>query len=497
MKIKKYEVSDMKEALKQIKSDLGPHAVILTTRKIMKSTGLGLFPRPVLEVTAAVDFDRNAIPAKPAQPKKLPAQSASHHHAGNAATYGSNVTPTAPAYKKLPETEQTDTDYLEDIDDDEYIRSLLGNSRNKFPQSTTNSSDSSDLLPKEGEEPYIPPPKESAVMQSFHSAASSGLPADDSAKNTSIDKIAEMIESLGLDKLSKLADDIDDIKKQLMEIKGRETPTGAAVDLPNNLKEYYSLLVKNGVDEVLAYRFLKSLTVKIPDLPGRAQLKNLIQQELIALIPFEADYLVSLRGKVALFVGPTGVGKTTTIAKIAADLVLRYSQRVCLITTDMFRIGAVEQLKTYAEIADIKLYVATNPEELARIISEVSGEYDYILTDSTGRSPYDNVKIADIAAYAQTSPLIMPILVLSMATNHNELGEAYERYGELKPAYIVFTKLDETRYFGPMFNIPAKKKTPILLLSAGQKVPDDMETPDGKKIAKKLLQEIPALWNDN
>ncbi|MDR0454306.1 MAG: flagellar biosynthesis protein FlhF [Deferribacteraceae bacterium] len=488
MKIKKYEVTDMKEALKQIKNDLGPHAVILSTRKIMKPTGLGLFPRPLIEVTA-VDLDKNAAPQKTPLSKKQPSKQVSSPPLVEN-TYGSNITPTAPEFKRQPEPVHKKPDIPEDFDDDDdIIRTLLEEGRGKFPQSSKNvyEPEVSDLLPKEGEEFYVPPDRISAFPH--HNPAY--------PEKAVADKITEMFTSFGLDKISTLADDINDIKKELAEIKSRESSANITVDIPDNLKEYYALLIKNGVDDILAYRFLKSASVKIPDIPGRAQLKNIIQQELAAMIPSEEDYLVPLRNKVSFFVGPTGVGKTTTIAKIAADLVLRFSQRVCLITTDMFRIGAVEQLKTYADIVDLKLYVATNPEELTHIVSEVSEEYDYMLMDSTGRSPYDNINIGDIAAYTGASPLVTPVLVLSMAANHAELGEMYERFSELNPAYIIFTKLDETRYFGPLLNIPVKKKKSILLLSAGQKVPDDMEMPDGKKIAKKLFQEIPALWNDN
>jgi flagellar biosynthesis protein FlhF len=303
---------------------------------------------------------------------------------------------------------------------------------------------------------------------------------------------------MGLDKISSIMEDVGELKKQLTDIKtSLDSPVHINVDLPESLKELYKLMVKNGMDELLAYRFLKSKELDIADITGKAQLKNIILHELAAKIHVEKEYLTVLHNKVTMFMGPTGVGKTTTIAKIAADLVLKYNQRVCLITSDVFRIGAVEQLKTYAEIVSLPLYVATGADDLERIVREVSGEYDYILVDSTGRSPYDSAKLGSIGESLSVSPSIVPILVLSMAANHAEWVEIYDRSSSFEPKYVIFTKLDETRRFGAMANIVMKKQKPILLLSNGQGVPDDIEMPDGKKIAIKLLQEIPTLWKDN
>ena len=451
MKIKKYEVTDMKEALRQIKQDLGPEAVILTTRKISKTSGLGLFSKEMLEVTAAVDYEKKVIKRRdnpvPEQGKKEPQ--------GEELTYSPRT-----MGQVLPRRQNKDYD--------EDLRKLLGHKNDES------------LLPREGEEPY-----RSKQQQA-------GFSGEDVAKLT------EILSGMGLDKFPSILSSLGQIKKQLDEMKSAlNEPANLTVDLNENLKIFYMLMTKNGVDELLAYRFLKGFEKRMPEMAGHAQLKNMIIEEFSGHIPIEEGYIIALAKKVTAFIGPTGVGKTTTIAKIAADLVLKYTKKVCLITVDNFRIGAVEQLKTYAEIVDLPLFVATSPQELEKLLRGIANEYDYILLDSTGRSPYDDVSLSDTAEYLSVIPGVMPVLVMSLAANHRELSDLYERYSAFEPEYVIFTKLDETRYFGTLANIPIKKKTRILLLATGQEVPDDMETPNGKKIAKKLLQEKPGLWNEN
>ncbi len=478
MKIKKYEVTDMKEALRQIKEELGSDAVILTTKKIMKPTGLGLFPRAVLEVTAAVDYEKltsNNGTKAPAYPKqKVPDQAMPA--VGNSPVYQS---PTLPRHNIVPEPKQAKKDVDVAIDNDTYLKALL----EELTISPAAPGSAAELLPGAGEELYKPPRQqiEAAAPQKYDVTT----------------KLEDMLKAAGLNRLPELFDEIRGMKQELSEMrKALDEPVNINVNLPQHLKEHYAVLVRNGLDDFVAYRLMKNIEKDTAELIGKAQMKNMLIEKLGALIPVESEFVGALHNKVTAFVGPTGVGKTTTIAKLAANLVLRYGQKVCLITVDNFRIGAVDQLKTYADIVRLPLYVATGQSELSNLLSDVKDDYDYILLDSTGRSPYDASGVADAVDLLSAVPDILPVLVLSIASNQSELGDMYERYAGFSPQYIIFTKLDETRYFGPLANLAIKKKTPLLLLSNGQGVPEDMEIPDGKKIAKKLLQEIPGLWKE-
>lgn len=403
MKIKKYEVYDMAEAMRLIKKDLGPDAVILSTKKIIKNNNFGLFSKPMIEVTAAADPD-DRIANAPVE----------------RSTAG-----------MMPED----------------IRGHGGNQQFKH-----------------------------------------------SAEKQPVDKLSELINTLGLNKFEGLVTDISEIKKQLLDMKSALSEN-MVIDLSATLKEIYNNMRKNGVDEIIAYKFLKRIEARASSGLTKNQIANLTIQLLSDLIPIEKDYFSSLKQKVVALVGPTGVGKTTTIAKIAANLSLKLKKKVCLITVDNFRIGAVEQLRTYAEIVDIPLFVASSPEELEEILNRCS-DYEYVFVDSMGRSQFDTEQIDDLLRFLEIDKRITVALVLSMSSNHNEMFETFERYSKLMPEYLIFTKLDETRFFGPLVNLPIRKKTPLLLLSMGQNVPDDMEVPDGRKIAKRVIGEIPKIWSD-
>lgn len=390
MKIKKYEVYDMKEAMTVIKKELGPDAVILSTRKVIKNGSFGLFSRPMIEVTAAVDYDTK----------------------------------------------------------------------------------------REKKGFYKPEPEKNDESQN--------------ANSYDTEKLAETINSLGLNKIEMLVNDINEMKRQLDDIKNTFSGN-ISIDLPNELRDIYNTMIKNEMDDVLTYKFLKKIQNRIPENSTPLQTKSLAIQLFETLLPLEKDYFTSLNKKVLALVGPTGVGKTTTIAKLGANLALKMKKKVALISIDTFRIGAIEQLKSYAEILDVPLRVASTPHELGSIIEEFKN-YEYILLDTMGRSQYDTKQIDDLKEFLSVSSSIKVSLVLSMSSNHSEMKDTFDKYSPIKPDYVSFTKLDETKYFGMMASIAILKKVPILLLSNGQNVPEDIEVPDGRKIAKSIFNEIPNVW---
>lgn len=464
MKIKKYEVANMKEALSLIKQDLGPEAVILSTRKVMRNNNFGLFARPVLEVTAAIDYKEPVAQKNPRKPQagtpygEYATASSVEEQAPKKRTVNHSVTTRSkPEPDQYYETSQSETQYFnEDIEDKYTI-----------------------------EPAYSPQKRRSVDFQPQTTQV---------ANEQSAEKLASLLQACGLDKFHELLSDIGEIKKQINDMK-----VGMAehlvVDLPMKLKSYFNIFVKNGVDNLIAYRFLKRVEKRVTPELSNIQIKELITDMLVEIISIGPDYASFLRKRIITLVGPTGVGKTTTIAKIAAALTLKHKLRVCLITVDNFRIGAVEQLKTYAEIVNIPLYVATSSEEFKRIMNEAHDKYDTIMVDSMGRSQFDSKQIDNIGTLLKSDYEVTVALVLSLAANHKELADTLDRYMPLSPDYLIFTKLDETKYFGPLINLPIMKRIPLLLVTTGQNVPDDMEVPNGKKIAKKVLQEIPSLWS--
>lgn len=499
MRIKKYEVKNMQEALKVVRDDLGDNAVILRTRKIMKNTGLGgIFSRPVIEVTAGVDEKFSGEQAK----SKLSAGSQNYtqntqkkqemynYYKDQEVTYEPSAKGNgAKAGAKKGAAKQSASSSM---NNGEYSAESALSSLAERLAAKTNAGAAAASVDKDLEE-FL-------SMQGINSKDIVAQPNSSQSPVQQVggaeENIAELINSLGLNKFEKLLTDIVDIKKDLQELKSSSPSGSLTVDLGTHFREYYAFMTKNGVDEVIAYQFLRKLEKSgSHEKLTKNQLRSLIIETLDDFIPIEHDYFATLSNKVIALVGPTGVGKTTTTAKIAATLALKMNKTVSLITIDNFRIGAVEQLKTYAEIVNIPLYVASTPSELADVLVKAK-QSEYVLLDSMGRSQFDDKEIANIKEFMNVDDDIKIALVLSLASNHIELNEVFDRYSSLYPEYLLFTKLDETRYFGPLINLPIKKKVPLLLLSTGQNVPDDIESPNGKKIARKVLNEVPMLWAD-
>lgn len=194
-----------------------------------------------------------------------------------------------------------------------------------------------------------------------------------------------------------------------------------------------------------------------------------------------------LKGKIAL-IGPTGVGKTTTIAKLAGRLALIEKKKVGLITIDTYRIGAVEQLKTYAEIMNIPFKVVITLKEMEESIKELE-DCDVILIDTTGRSSKNTMQISELRAFIQKINADNISLVISGTTKNKDIDTILRGYGEVSYENIIITKLDETTSYGCIYNIIKKSNKEISFITTGQNVPDDIKTPSKEEICKLILGE--------
>lgn len=194
-----------------------------------------------------------------------------------------------------------------------------------------------------------------------------------------------------------------------------------------------------------------------------------------------------INGRVVL-VGPTGVGKTTTIAKLAGKLALMDKKKVGLITIDTYRIGAVEQLKTYAEIMNIPFRVVITIKEMEQAINSMS-DLDVVLIDTTGRSSKNNMQISELRAFVQKANPNHTLMVMSSTTKNRDVKMILKGYEQIEYEKLIITKLDETSSYGILHTILRESNKPVAFLTTGQNVPNDIKVPTKEEIIKLIMGE--------
>lgn len=256
---------------------------------------------------------------------------------------------------------------------------------------------------------------------------------------------------------------------------------------------YLDLIRKQLIDSEVEACYVEQIIDEIEgSLTNNTTLDNIlanVYQKIVLKIG--TPHLIDLRTKrtkYIFFIGPTGVGKTTTIAKIASTMKLSKKTKVALITSDTYRIAAVEQLKTYANILGVPLKVIYSPEEMEKAKEELS-DFDLVLVDTAGRSHNNHEQQEDIGNILRTIPEGERdiFLVLSATTKYRDLVNISKSYSEICKYNLIFTKLDETDTVGNIFNIHILTGAPLSYTTWGQNVPDDIGKIDAQKIAKQLL----------
>jgi flagellar biosynthesis protein FlhF len=192
------------------------------------------------------------------------------------------------------------------------------------------------------------------------------------------------------------------------------------------------------------------------------------------------------RRRLVALVGPTGVGKTTTIAKLAAVYRLRDKRAVGLITVDTYRIAAVEQLRTYADIIDLPMQVVSTPREMREAVRRLDG-LDLILMDTAGRSPKDEIKIQELKTFLTEASADEVHLVLSSVAGTKTLQQTAERFAAVGTTALLLTKLDEATGLGHLLPLLRSSRLPLSYLTNGQNVPDDIDSADPARLARMVL----------
>lgn len=254
----------------------------------------------------------------------------------------------------------------------------------------------------------------------------------------------------------------------------------------------YRQLIENEVDEKYANQILGEIESSLKKESNvDSILAGIYQKIILKLGQPKAIEVDEKKGKIIFFVGPTGVGKTTTIAKLASYFKLEKKAKIALITSDTYRIAAVEQLRTYANILDVPLSVVYTLEEFNNSIKMFEG-YDLILVDTAGRSHKNDEQCNEMFHLIEdcviSEQLVKEVyLVLSAATKYKDLMKINQVYSHIKKYSIIFTKLDETTCLGNILNMKLATGVPLSYVTSGQAVPDDISIIDAQKIARSLL----------
>lgn len=460
--VRTFRAASMQDALDLVRNELGADAVILHTREVAHRRFLPFFkPRREVEITAglSVNLRPNAVPARRnASPKP-------------------NAPKTAPTRRgQRLDVSSDPTETLQDL-----LKSVKSSTEEMAPAA---------------------PPKPRAGRASFGRVADHGadlLGTDAPRTNAPRRRTASPTSKVPLqpqivsqpstdEAAARLSAKLDAIHRMIEEL-GRSGHVPRAEEVPGELFQLYTELIDGEVPEDLARDLVCRLKRHCtPDQlaevdNARTLLQAMVESEIRCCEPIAPR---AGQRKVVALVGATGVGKTTTIAKLAANFRLRDGIRMGLVTVDTYRIAAVEQLRTYAEIIDLPMKVVTSPLEMRRALDEFSG-LDLVLIDTAGRSPSDDLQIQELKTLLAEARVDEVHLVLSMTASLRHLESTARKFAAANATALVLTKLDEAPGLGSILSLARSVRLPISYVTTGQGVPDDIEPAQPDRLAKLVL----------
>ncbi|MBU1345135.1 MAG: protein FlhF [Proteobacteria bacterium] len=300
---------------------------------------------------------------------------------------------------------------------------------------------------------------------------------------------------------------IETIREEIADIKDMISIAGFGNGMHNMVCNHFesvgilASLLRAGVSESLASEIIQKACGLMDETADQGSkiksLKKHVMHHCLSQIATK-DYFnrdnYSGVPHVAAFVGPTGVGKTTTIAKLAASLSFQRKIRVGLISIDNYRVGAFEQLKAYASIMGLLCVPAFSSQDLSCALDRMKS-MDMVLIDTAGHSHFDKAKIDEILQLIKTDFRISTHLVLSVTSESIIMKDAASAFSVFNPDTVVFTKIDETKRCGKILDQVKDLKLPVSLITNGQRVPEDLIIPDKRRLLEIILGKGPKEQN--
>ena len=287
----------------------------------------------------------------------------------------------------------------------------------------------------------------------------------------------------------------NEIIKELNELKLllKNIPAGtgssAAPSYPATLQLMDKLLKEQEIEPAIQESILNSLLEKWYVEGANASIEQVyswLEKEMINRISNISFGGLSFSKKYINVVGPTGVGKTTTLAKIAAECVITHKKKVAFITTDTYRIAAIDQLKTYAKILNVPLEVCYTIDDFKKAVQTFS-DFDLVLIDTAGRNFRNKQYVDDLKKVIDFDHDMETYLVLSLTSKQRDMEDIFTQFSSIEIDKFIFTKADETSSYGAMYNMITKYNKGVAYMTNGQNVPDDMVAVNPNSIAKSII----------
>jgi len=288
--------------------------------------------------------------------------------------------------------------------------------------------------------------------------------------------------------VEKLLSDVQDLKNSVKTL-ADSALMGEMAGLPANLARILTAMLESGMDDRIAKRVVRQLVDQLTGLETNDPetiIRKMVELLISGIDEPRAIALTGAKPRMIAFVGPTGSGKTTTIAKLAADFTLNHEKDVSILTVDTKRVDAVGQLKAYCRILNIPLYIAYSPDELPSVMPGLM-KSDITLVDTPGSGPMDKSQMIEMVEFLQKMVPQEVHMVMSVTTSLTEMRRIHDNFSMLKPSRILFTKLDETVSYGPMLSFALTAKKPLSYITFGQNVPGDFAVADLVDIIERNL----------